>query len=142
MGSIFPEVKPKRFFTCCNAFANGIYANYRKHDFDYCASLFNREIFCSCRNTQSVIMFRFRCPLTTAPVRTEGFFCACTVVILHTGKPRPREPLRRLPKLSTEIFRRGFLFSSENSSLCEAVVAPESRPFFSYLWISTENRQT
>ena len=82
-------------------------------------------------------------PLQSAP---RAFFGARTVVILHSGKTRPQDPSRR----ASEIFGSNspprifvvarqqravplsdkLAFVRQRCSLCEAVAAPESRPFF------------
>ena len=82
-------------------------------------------------------------PLQSAP---RVCFGARTVVILHRERPALGGRSGGFSKFLQKIFRRGFLFSPENSelylrmpkifsayercSLCEAGVAPESRPFF------------
>ena len=85
-------------------------------------------------------------------------FGARTVVILHREQPYPRKPYRGILRTSVRdssarIFpiarwERGvplsdkLRFVRQRSSLCEAGDAPKSRPFLSYIWIPTENRQT
>ena len=82
-------------------------------------------------------------PLQSAP---RVCFGARTVVILHRERPALGGRSGGFSKFLQKIFRRGFLFSPENSELylrmpkifsayercplCEAGVAPESRPFF------------
>ena len=79
---------------------------------------------------------RFWCPATTAPVRTEGFFCHETVVILRREQTRPQEPSRRIFETSVRdsparifVFVRGqrvvslsdkSQFVRQKCSLCEA----------------------
>ena len=71
----------------------------------------NRYLFCdsrscpnnqSCRNIQQGKTLRFRCPLTTAPVRSAGFFSYRTVVILHREQPHPRKPYRGIQRTSSK----------------------------------------
>ena len=73
------------------------------------------------------------------------FFCARTVVILHMGKPRPREPQQRLLKTfdrnsPARIFvvarqqravplSNKLAFVRQRCSLCEAERSPESNAF-------------
>ena len=68
------------------------------------------------RNILPCFRSRFRCPLTTAPVRTEGLFQRPTVVILHREQTRPQDPSRR----SSETF-------GSNSSARIFVVARQQR---------------
>jgi len=88
------------------------------------------------RNILPCFRSRFRCPLTTAPVRTEGLFQRPTVVILHREQTRPQDPSRRTSETfdsnsSARIFvvarqRRGvplsdkLRFVRQRSSLCRA----------------------
>ena len=81
-------------------------------------------------------------PLQSAPM---DFFCPETVVILHRERPALGGRSGGFSKFLQKIFRRGFLFSPENSelylcmpknfsayercSLCEAGIAPESNAF-------------
>ena len=93
-------------------------------------------------------------PLQSAP---RVCFGARTVVILHRERPALGGRSGGFSKFLQKIFRRGFLFSPGNSelylcmpknfsayercSLCEAGVAPESRPFFK-LYMDTNRKLT
>ena len=58
-------------------------------------------------------MLRFRCPLQTAPVRTEGLFWRPHGCNIAPGKTRPR----RLFKVFTKNFPPRILLSPDNSEL-------------------------
>ena len=93
-------------------------------------------------------------PLQSAP---RVCFGARTVVILHRERPALGGRSGGFSKFLQKIFRRGFLFSPENSelylcmpknfsayercSLCEAGAAPKSRPFFK-LYMDTNRKLT
>ena len=94
-------------------------------------------------------------PLQSAP---RVCFGARTVVILHRERPALGGRSGGFSKFLQKIFRRGFLFSPENSELylcptnwhlsdkgarsARPGALPSRGPFLSYLWIPTENRQT
>ena len=82
----------------------------------------NRYLFCdsrscpnnqSCRNIQQGKTLRFRCPLQSAPVRTDGFFLPRNGCNIAPGKTRPR----RLFKVFTKNFPPRILLSPDNSEL-------------------------
>ena len=91
-------------------------------------------------------------PLQSAP---RVCFGARTVVILHRERPALGGRSGGFSKFLQKIFRRGFLFSPENSELylCPTNLGlsdkgsrsarpgslPSRDPFLSYLWIPTEN---
>ena len=91
-------------------------------------------------------------PLQSAPM---DFFCPETVVILHRERPVLGGRSGGFSKLQSEILRRGFLLSPDNSELylcptnwhlsdkgpCSARpgVLPSRTPFEPILWILTEN---
>jgi len=102
------------------------------------------------RNILLCFRSRFRCPLTTAPVRTEGLFQRPTVVILHMGKTAPEAASEVFQSFHRKNFRRGFLLSPDNSEvyLCPTKVlalrgwaTPKSRPFFK-LYMDTDRELT
>ena len=56
----------------------------------------NKKTDLSCCKIQPGEIPWFRCPLQTAPVRTDGFFLPETVVILHREPTRLRKTQRRI----------------------------------------------
>ena len=78
----------------------------------------NKKTDLSCCKIQPTEIPRFRCPFTTAPVRTEGLFWRPHGYNIATGnRPGPGSRNGGFSKLRSEILRRGFLFSPENSEL-------------------------
>ena len=119
----------------------------------------NKKTDLSCCNIQPTEIPRFRCPFTTAPVRTEGLFWRPHGYNIATGKDPPSEAVAEaFQSFYKKIFRRGFLFSPENSELylcptnwhlsdkgarsARPGPLPSRDPFLSHIWIAIVNRQT
>ena len=105
------------------------------------------------RNILPCFRSRFRCPLTTAPVRTEGLFQRPTVVILHREQTRPQDPSWRTSETfgsnsSARIFvvarqRRGVPLSDKGTrSARPGGVLPSRTPFNLKLWIPTKKEDS
>ena len=73
----------------------------------------NKKTCLSWCKIQSTEMPRFRCPLTSVPVRSAGFFSSPDGCNIAPGKTRPR----RLFKVFTKNFPPRILLSPDNSEL-------------------------
>ena len=77
----------------------------------------NKKTCLSCCKIQPGEMLRFRCPLQTAPVRTYGLFWRPHGCNIAPGTDPPGSRNGGFSELRSEILRRGFLLSPDNSEL-------------------------
>ena len=118
----------------------------------------NKKTDLSCCKIQPTEIPRFRCPLQTAPVRTEGLFWRPHGCNIAAGTaPVPEAVAEVFQSFQKKFFRRGFLLSPDNSelylcmpkifsayersSLCEAGRSPESNAFLTDI-MNTDPKQT
>ena len=116
----------------------------------------NKKTDLSCCKIQPTEIPRFRCPLTTAPVRTEGLFWRPHGCNIAHGKNPPSEAVTEVLQSFFENFSAAdFCFCKETASctfvrqigICPTKVlalrgrgrSPVATLFSSYLWIPTEN---
>ena len=109
----------------------------------------NKKIDLSCCKIQPTEISRFRCPLTTAPVRSAGFFFVPDGCNIAPGTDPASGPVKE----DFRNFRQQFFgadsccrqttasctFVRQRYSLCEAGPLPSRDPFLNYIWIPTEN---
>ena len=111
----------------------------------------NKKIDLSCCKIQLGEIPRFRCPLTTAPVRTDGFFLRPDGCNIAPGTDPPGSRNGGFSELRSEILRRGFFPSPDGSELylCPTNLGlsdkgsrsarpgslPSRDPFLSHIWI-------
>ena len=116
----------------------------------------NKKTDLSCCKIQPGEIPRFRCPLTTAPVRTEGLFWRPHGCNIAEGNDPPSEAVAEVwhrffenfsaadfsPHLRrascTFVCRKNFRHTKGARSARPGPL-PSRDPFLSYIWIPTEN---
>ena len=119
----------------------------------------NKKIDLSCCNIQPGEMLRFRCPLQTAPVRTEGLFWRPHGCNIAEGNDPPSEAVAEVWHRFFENFSAADFSPHLRRASCTFVCRknfrhtkgarsarlgplPSRDPFSSYIWIPIENRPT
>ena len=125
----------------------------------------NRYLFCdsrscpnnqSCRNIQQGKTLRFRCPLQSAPVRTDGFFLPRNGCNIAPGTDPAMETVTEDFQNFSQRFSGADFCCRQTTASCTFVCRktfrhtkgarsarpgplPSRDPFLSYIWIPTEN---
>ena len=116
----------------------------------------NKKTCLSCCKIQPGEIPRFRCPLTTAPVRTDGFFLRPYGCNIAHGKDLASEAVAEVLQSFFENFSAADFCYRQITASCTFVCRktfrhtkgarsarpgplPSRDPFLSYIWIPTEN---
>ena len=116
----------------------------------------NKKTCLSCCRIQPGEIPRFRCPLTTAPVRTDGFFLRPYGCNIAHGKDLASEAVAEVLQSFFENFSAADFCYRQITASCTFVCRktfrhtkgarsarpgplPSRDPFLSYIWIPTEN---
>ena len=119
----------------------------------------NKKTDLSCCKIQPTEIPRFRCPLQTAPVRTEGLFWRPHGCNIAPGTDPPSEAVAEVWQRFFENFSAADFCYRQITASCTFVCRktfrhtkgarsarpgplPSRAPFSSYIWIPTENRPT